>query len=153
MAHVTCRLTAKNRDQLRNPTLGNRVGLSATLPLYCNSKTCRTLLRRSLGLFKPLYTCRSTNQSWSSEILIEPARGAGVEQVVSRCCGCYVCESVLEQIGQVLAKTLWALKAWLKQPIVRQVQVRAAKSGLFLPEDVTSLVAFRRQLKGHLYRR
>jgi len=23
--HVTCRLTAKNRDQLRNPTLGNRV--------------------------------------------------------------------------------------------------------------------------------
>jgi len=26
-AHVTCRLTAKNRDQLRNPTLGNRVWL------------------------------------------------------------------------------------------------------------------------------
>ena len=25
MAHVTCRLTAKNRDQLRNPTVGNRV--------------------------------------------------------------------------------------------------------------------------------
>ena len=25
MIHVTCRLTAKNRDQLRNPTLGNRV--------------------------------------------------------------------------------------------------------------------------------
>ena len=24
MAHVTCRMTAKNRDQLRNPTLGNR---------------------------------------------------------------------------------------------------------------------------------
>jgi len=23
--NVTCRLTAKNRDQLRNPTLGNRV--------------------------------------------------------------------------------------------------------------------------------
>ena len=23
MTHVTCRLTAKNRDQLRNPTLGN----------------------------------------------------------------------------------------------------------------------------------
>ena len=31
MTHVTCRLTAKNRDQLRNPTLGNRVW--ATLPL------------------------------------------------------------------------------------------------------------------------
>jgi len=25
MTHVTCKLTAKNRDQLRNPTLGNRV--------------------------------------------------------------------------------------------------------------------------------
>jgi len=25
MTHVTCRLTAKNRDQLRNPTLGNQV--------------------------------------------------------------------------------------------------------------------------------
>jgi len=25
MTHVTCRLTAKNRDQLRNLTLGNRV--------------------------------------------------------------------------------------------------------------------------------
>ena len=25
MTHITCRLTAKNRDQLRNPRLGNRV--------------------------------------------------------------------------------------------------------------------------------
>ena len=25
LTHVTCRLTAKNRDQLRNPTLGNRL--------------------------------------------------------------------------------------------------------------------------------
>ena len=31
LTHVTCRLTAKKRDQLRNPTLGNRV--SATLLL------------------------------------------------------------------------------------------------------------------------
>ena len=30
MTHVTCRLTAKNRDQLRNPTLGNRVWASFT---------------------------------------------------------------------------------------------------------------------------
>ena len=30
MIHVTCRLTAKNRDQLRNPTLGNRVWASFT---------------------------------------------------------------------------------------------------------------------------
>jgi len=30
MTHVTCRLTAKNRDQLRNPTLGNRVWATVT---------------------------------------------------------------------------------------------------------------------------
>ena len=28
--HVTCRLTAKNRDELRNPTLGNRVWATFT---------------------------------------------------------------------------------------------------------------------------
>ena len=30
MTHISCRLTAKNRDQLRNPTLGNREGPWAT---------------------------------------------------------------------------------------------------------------------------
>ena len=30
MTHVTCRLTAKNRDQLRNPTVGNRVWAAFT---------------------------------------------------------------------------------------------------------------------------
>jgi len=35
MTHVTCRLTAKNRDQLRNPTLGNRVW--TTLELACHT--------------------------------------------------------------------------------------------------------------------
>ena len=34
MTHVTCRLTAKNRDQLRNPTLGNRVWSSFTFTCY-----------------------------------------------------------------------------------------------------------------------
>jgi len=37
MTHVTCRLTAKNRDQLRNSTLGNRVWATFTfLDLYMN---------------------------------------------------------------------------------------------------------------------
>jgi len=31
MTHVTCRLTAKNRDHLRNPTLGNRAWAAFTL--------------------------------------------------------------------------------------------------------------------------
>jgi len=46
---------------------------------------------------------------------------------LSRCCGCYMCEPVQEQIGQVLAK-IWALKAWLNQPIIRQVQVQIQQS-------------------------
>jgi len=30
MTHVTCRLTARNQNQLRNPTLGNRVWATFT---------------------------------------------------------------------------------------------------------------------------
>ena len=36
MTHATCRLTAKNRYQLRNPTLGNRVRLPLPFLLYPN---------------------------------------------------------------------------------------------------------------------
>jgi len=36
LTHVTCRLTAKNRDQLRNPMLGNRVW--ATFTFYNSIK-------------------------------------------------------------------------------------------------------------------
>ena len=34
MIHVTCRLTAKNQDQLQNPTLGNRVWATFTFFSY-----------------------------------------------------------------------------------------------------------------------
>ena len=34
MTHVTCRQTAKNRDQLRNPTLGNRVWATFLYSVY-----------------------------------------------------------------------------------------------------------------------
>jgi len=37
MTQVTCRLTAKDRDQLRNPTLGNRV--SATFNLFAHAQS------------------------------------------------------------------------------------------------------------------
>ena len=38
MTHVTCRLTAENQDQLRNPTLGNRIR-ATFLPLCCRSRS------------------------------------------------------------------------------------------------------------------
>ena len=37
MTHVTCRLTAKNRDQLRNPTVGNRVWATFTILLFADA--------------------------------------------------------------------------------------------------------------------
>jgi len=40
MTHVTCRLTAKNRDQLRNPTLGNWVWATFTFYLPCLLLIC-----------------------------------------------------------------------------------------------------------------
>ena len=41
MTHVTCRLTAKNRDQLRKPTLGNRVWATFTfLRAYDFTERC-----------------------------------------------------------------------------------------------------------------
>ena len=37
MTHVTCRLTANNRDQLRNPTLGNRVRATCSFCTFAKS--------------------------------------------------------------------------------------------------------------------
>ena len=44
MTHITCRLTAKNRDQLRNPTLDNRV-YGLPLPFTCICRQ-RCILRK-----------------------------------------------------------------------------------------------------------
>ena len=44
MTHVTCRLTAKNRDQLRNPTLGNRVLATFAFLVVCCGECCHCLL-------------------------------------------------------------------------------------------------------------
>jgi len=50
MIHITCRLTAKNQDQFRNPTLGNRVWASFFYP-GCSSD--RKLCNFNRG--KPAY--------------------------------------------------------------------------------------------------
>jgi len=54
MTHVTCRLTANNREQLRNPTLGNRVRatfFTATSTLGRVRKVQRNVT--DLGRLKP----------------------------------------------------------------------------------------------------
>jgi len=47
MIHVTCRLTAKDRDQPRNPTLGNRVWATFTFFLFYTNITVSLVQRRS----------------------------------------------------------------------------------------------------------
>jgi len=56
MAHVTCRLTAKNRDQLRNPTLGNRVWATFTF-------------KRGICLFKTA-NCVSLTTAYTDRLLL-----------------------------------------------------------------------------------
>ena len=58
MTHVTCKLTAKNGDQLQNPTLGNRVWDIFFYPWYMSNawrqSTCVVCL--SLNLLVLAYT-------------------------------------------------------------------------------------------------
>ena len=56
MTHVICRLTAKNRDQLRNPTLGNRVWatLTSTLCKHHVSFVCCCVAKLLAGSPNPL---------------------------------------------------------------------------------------------------
>jgi len=57
MTHIICRLTAKNRDQLRNPTLGNRVWTTFTFLLWEFTKLSSTPSQS--------YTCDFTRVSTS----------------------------------------------------------------------------------------
>ena len=52
MTHVTCRLTAKNRDQLRNPTLGNRVRSTVT-----SFTLVRSVMRPAIPQTRPDALC------------------------------------------------------------------------------------------------
>ena len=67
MTHITCKLTAKNRDQLRNPTLGNRVRATFTvlaLSIQCNVDDYDYVVRISsmhltnLHVFDDVFTAR-----------------------------------------------------------------------------------------------
>jgi len=63
MTHVTCRLTAKNRDQLRNPTLGNRVWATFfTLPVMRPEALCFRLVRPSVCAYVRACVCRRCPQ-------------------------------------------------------------------------------------------
>ena len=58
MTHVTCRLTAKNRDQLRNPTLGNGVWATFVIKRFIHKrKVVPFLLSRGAFLRSTVWAC------------------------------------------------------------------------------------------------
>ena len=64
MTHVTRRLTAKNRDQLRNPTLGNRVW--ATFTFSCASRLRQFILMASSVLVVLLSSKKSQKLTFTN---------------------------------------------------------------------------------------
>jgi len=63
MTHVTCRLTAKNRDQRQNPTLGNRVW--ANFYLFTIGRC---------GFFHVLLTVNARSEHWSFDTMFDTSR-------------------------------------------------------------------------------
>jgi len=61
MTYVTCRLTAKNRDQLRNPTLGNRVWATFTF-LLCSEYVEQGLCNSTVSICLPVCPIRPLQQ-------------------------------------------------------------------------------------------
>jgi len=55
MIHVTCRLSAKNWDQLRNPTLGNRVWATFTFFLH-RTRAISTSVCHDIGHISPKFS-------------------------------------------------------------------------------------------------
>ena len=59
MTHVTCRLTAKNRSRLRNPTLGNRVWATFLAHRLCVSACLCRVMRQTVCTLSNTEKCAS----------------------------------------------------------------------------------------------
>ena len=73
MTHVTCRLTTKNHDQLRNPTLGIRVRATFTFLSFFllkrNSVCARCIVGKVIhGVSVPLATARPQRVTRASNV-------------------------------------------------------------------------------------
>ena len=64
MTHATCRLTAKNRDQLRNPTLGNRVWATFTFFTTEHDESLCVTSRQRDSI--PCRRSRDSKATWST---------------------------------------------------------------------------------------
>ena len=71
MSHVTCRLTAENRNQLRNPTLGNRVWHTFTFTFKQTSNTrCTCKCASQTRILNAIGTHTAQANSTISSIII-----------------------------------------------------------------------------------
>ena len=132
MTHVTCRLTAKNRDQLRNLTLGNRVW--ATFTFFWGSPAeresvrgcsicavCGKLLLRCLLLQAMRRIARAVRRATMHSLR---ASVALVPYGSSRCC---------DQLYSVPSNCRWALCLQLTELAVGSVrQTRLSCAGFWL---------------------
>jgi len=86
MTHVTCRLTAKNPDQLRNPTLGSRVWATFTFLVVSVCKVSCHSLRTSIDA-----ACLHSTRSRIYGTVGRPSVRLSVPSIDSSSCGRRVC--------------------------------------------------------------
>ena len=100
MTHVTCRLTAKTRDHLRNPMLGNRVWATITFFMELHGVT--------FGDSTPKATLRLNNDTlgWSSSV---------------KCLGLCLTSGANFKIDLNTAKRKWCFFYNIKSEIGQQV--------------------------------
>jgi len=77
MTHVTCRLTGKNRDQLGNPTLGNRVW--ATFFNLCSASYASCLRDDARTCYRVLH-CGAVAAERRRLLLIDISGPRGAQQ-------------------------------------------------------------------------
>ena len=68
MTHITCRLTAKNRDQLRNPSLGNLVWITFTFLYADDAKINIFEILRYKNLWKSLNFVTALSKNWKVKV-------------------------------------------------------------------------------------
>jgi len=85
MTHVTCRLTTKNRDQLRNPMLGNRVWATFTFLTQLEKSTVSNDLVKRFNVV--LYWSRaSASRLYRVLIGCSETRTVSARLVLNTCC-------------------------------------------------------------------
>jgi len=133
MTHATCRLTAKNRDQLRNPTLGNRVWVTF-LPHLPTAPHRSGICLRSNNPRKHVLTLQwihehaTVARNQVKQVCVQP-RQLGCQHDTARiCCRAPCCGAVAAERRRVLSIYISCLPS---------VQQQTHRTALLLSNDGT----------------